>query len=59
MLKVSINKIVNFNLENATSFTGESGMYIIYSIVRINSILKNNNIELSDEINLKMILKRK
>ncbi len=42
MLNVSKKKIVNFNLENATSFTGESGMYILYSIVRINSILKNN-----------------
>ena len=50
MLNVSKNKIVNFNLDNATSFTGESGMYILYSIVRINSILKNNNIELSDEV---------
>lgn len=50
MLNVSKNKIVNFNLENATSFIGESGMYILYSIVRINSILKNNNIDLSDEI---------
>lgn len=50
MLNVSKNKIVNFNLENATSFTGESGMYILYSIVRINSILKNNDIKLDDEI---------
>ena len=50
MLNVSKNKIVNFNLENATSFTGESGMYILYSLVRINSILKNNNINLVDEI---------
>ena len=41
MLNVSKNKIVNFNLDSATSFTGESGMYILYSIVRINSILKN------------------
>lgn len=50
MLNVSKQKIVNFNLENATSFTGESGMYILYSLVRINSILKNNEIELADEI---------
>ena len=50
MLNVSKNKIVNFNLDNATSFTGESGMYILYSIVRINSILKNNSIELSDDV---------
>ena len=50
MLNVSKNKIVNFNLENATSFTGESGMYILYSLVRIKSILNNNNIQLADEI---------
>lgn len=50
MLNVSKKKIVNFNLENATSFTGESGMYILYSLVRINSILKNNNIELVRDI---------
>ena len=50
MLNVSKNKIVNFNLESATSFNGESGIYILYSLARINSILKNNNIELVDEI---------
>lgn len=50
MLNVSKNKIVNFNLENATSFTGESGMYILYSLARINSILNNNKIELTKEI---------
>lgn len=50
MLNVSKNKIVNFNLENATSFTGESGMYILYSLVRINSILNNNKIEIVDDI---------
>ena len=44
MLNVSKNKVVNFNLETATSFTGESGMYILYSLVRIKSILKNNQI---------------
>ena len=50
MLNVSKNKIVNFNLNNATSFTGESGMYILYSLVRINSILKNTKYEMVDEI---------
>lgn len=50
MLNVSKNKIVNFNLENATSFTGESGMYILYSLVRINSILRNNEINYNTEI---------
>lgn len=50
MLNVSRHKIVNFNLESATSFTGESGMYILYSYARINSILKNNKMELTQEI---------
>lgn len=50
MLNVSKQKIVNFNLENATSFNGESGIYILYSLARINSILKNNDIKLTDEI---------
>lgn len=59
MLNVSKNKIVNFNLENATSFTGESGMYILYSIVRINSILKNNNIKLTNEIKLNNDIEKK
>lgn len=50
MLNVSKNKIVNFNLDNATSFTGESGIYILYSIVRMNSILKTNEIDTKNEI---------
>ncbi len=59
MLNVSKNKIVNFNLESATSFTGESGMYILYSIVRINSILKNNPIEIVDEIKFNNEIEKK
>lgn len=59
MLNVSKSKLVNFNLDNATSFTGESGMYILYSIVRINSILKNNDIELSDEIKFNTDIEKK
>ena len=50
MLNVSKNKIVNFNLKSATSFTGESGMYILYSIVRIKSILNSNTVKLSNDI---------
>lgn len=59
MLNVSRKKIVNFNLENATSFTGESGMYILYSIVRMNSILKNNKIELTKEIKFETDIEKK
>lgn len=50
MLNVSRKKIVNFNLESATSFTGESGMYILYSIVRINSILRASDIAITSEL---------
>lgn len=59
MLNVSKSKIVNFNLENATSFTGESGIYILYSIVRINSILRNNDINLTGEIILNNDIEKK
>ncbi len=59
MLNVSRHKIVNFNLESATSFTGESGMYILYSYARINSILKNNQMEFTDEIKFNEAIEHK
>ncbi len=59
MLNVSKKKIVNFNLQNATSFVGESGLYILYSIVRINSILRNNQMELSSEIRYESLQENK
>ena len=53
-LNILVNACIKFTMlnvsKNATSFVGESGMYILYSLVRINSILKNNNIELTEEI---------
>ena len=60
MLNVSKHKVVDFNIDNATSFKGESGIYILYSIVRINSILKKNNInsntiKLDNELENKII----
>jgi len=59
MLNVSKKKIVNFNLESATSFTGESGMYILYSLVRINSILRNNDIGLVEKIHYEYDIEKK
>lgn len=59
MLNVSKNKIVNFNLEKSISFTGESGIYILYSIVRINSILKNNISVSSSEIKFNTAIEEK
>ena len=49
MLNVSKQKIVNFNLDNATSFNGESGIYI----------LKNNDIKLEDEIKFNFDIENK
>ena len=40
-------------------FTGESGMYILYSLARINSILRNNKIELVDEIKFNNDIEKK
>ncbi len=45
ILSISKSKIVNFNIDEATSFIGNSGVYILYNIVRINSILKKNEIK--------------
>ena len=59
MLNVSKNKIVNFNLENATSFTGESGMYILYSIVRIKYIKKKEKIEKNYELKFTTAIENK
>lgn len=43
MLNVSRKKIVNFNLESATDFQGNSAIYLLYNYVRINSILEKAN----------------
>jgi arginyl-tRNA synthetase len=42
ILNVSRSKNVNFHLENAISFTGDTGLYLLYCVVRINSILAKN-----------------
>ena len=62
MLNVSKSKVVNFNLDKATSFTGESGVYILYSIVRINSILNKldkeyttDNYKFTNDIEFKIL----
>ena len=49
MLNVTKHKTVNFNMEDATSFNGESGIYILYSIVRINSILRNKDNQINSQ----------
>ena len=58
MLNVSRGKIVNFNLNKAVSFTGESGIYILYSLVRINSLLRNCNESLDNDIKFENDIER-
>ena len=48
MLNVNRKKTVNFNLEAATDFQGNSAIYLLYSYVRINSILKKANCQYHD-----------
>lgn len=40
ILRVNANKNVTFELENALSFTGDTGPYVQYSCARIHSILR-------------------
>ncbi len=50
MLNVNRKKTVNFNLEAATDFQGNSAIYLLYNYVRINSILNKADIK---DFNLK------
>ncbi len=54
MLKVSPQKIIVFNMEEATKFDGFSALYILYGLVRMRSILKKANVsaKYSSKINL-------
>ena len=45
MLNVNRKKTVNFNLEAATDFQGNSAIYLLYNYVRINSILNKSNVK--------------
>ncbi len=43
MLNVNRRRTVNFNLESATDFQGNSAIYLLYNYARINSILEKAN----------------
>ena len=49
MLNINRGKNINFNLDDATNFTGNSAIYILYNYVRIKSIL--NKGEFNKEYN--------
>ena len=55
MLNVNRKKTVNFNLENATDFQGNSAIYLLYNYVRINSILNKANYSVSSKEKYKFI----
>ena len=63
MLKVDTNQIINFNFENALKFEGYTAGYLVYTYVRINSILKifyKENIDtIFSEINLSILNNKK
>jgi arginyl-tRNA synthetase len=52
MLKFARNSIIVFDFEEALSFEGETGPYLQYTLVRINSIFRklkeNENLEIDD-----------
>lgn len=43
MLNVNRKRTVNFNLDSATDFQGNSAIYLLYNYARINSILEKAN----------------
>lgn len=48
MLKVSPSKIITFDMEEALRFEGYNALYIIYSLVRMKSILRKADFDLSN-----------
>ena len=58
MLNINRGKNINFNLEDATNFTGNSAIYILYNYARINSILNKSTFELNDNIVLDNALEK-
>ncbi len=40
MIKFSLNTVIAFDIKEALTFAGDSGPYLQYSVVRLNSILK-------------------
>lgn len=43
IIKNNPNKIINFNLDDALNFEGDTGPYLLYSYARASSIIKKSN----------------
>ncbi len=55
MLKVSANKIITFDIEEAVKFEGFNALYILYGLVRIKSILKKGKFKNFSKINFNLL----
>ena len=58
MLNINRGKNINFNLEDATNYAGNSAIYILYNYARINSILNKSTFELNESIVLDNTLEK-
>lgn len=56
MVKQDPNKIITFNIKKALSFDGFTAPYLLYTIARINSILKKEG-EISKKVNIELLNK--
>ncbi|PKM91563.1 arginine--tRNA ligase [Candidatus Falkowbacteria bacterium HGW-Falkowbacteria-1] len=55
MLKVGANKTITFNIEEALRFDGYSALYILYTLVRMKSILRKADFAESVEYSLDLL----
>ena len=58
ILKQEIGKDVVFDLDKETSFSGDTGVYILYTLTRMNSILKNKFTLFKNDVFNEVILLR-
>ncbi len=55
MLKVSPNKVITFDIENALKFDGFGALYILYSLVRMKSIVRKSNFQIPSQIDFNSV----
>ncbi len=55
MLKVSANRIITFDINEATKFDGFNALYLLYSLVRIKSILKKANFKSNNKFDASLL----
>ncbi len=55
MLKIANTKTLTFDIREATKFDGFSALYILYGLVRIESILKKNKFKNKNKVNSSLL----